>query len=226
MLCWDRLAPEAREAMRLAHGEAERLGHAHVGGEHVLLGLLAYAEGPAAGGCPAARPLTDHGLDLGTARTEVSRIVAETTRPDGAAALRSLGIDVAEVRRQLEASFGATAVHEATWQVARRPWWRGGGKANPLWRRPVLYKRAIDIAAHQARRRGKALVSAEHLLYGVLHDARDPLLTGMRRRGRTKIIAQTGLRESTPHPVRLLLDAHGVDIEGLILGREPPPSDA
>ena len=210
MLCWDKLTPDGREVMRLAHGQAERLGHAYEGGEHVLLGLLAHGESA------AARLLIDHGVDLATARADVGRIVARTTRVDGAAALRGLGIDVAQVRRQLEASFGTTAVREATWQVARRPWWRGGGQVTALWRRPVLYKRALDSAARLARRQGQPLTSPEHLLYGVLTDARDPLGTGVSRRSRRNMFAQTGLRKGSPHPVQLLLDAHGIDIDGLI----------
>lgn len=213
MLCWDKLAPDARMVMRLAYEEAERLGHSYGGGEHVLLGLLAHG---AKGDGGAARLLTGHGLDLDTARADVRRIVAETTRPDGAAALRGLGIDVAEVRRRLEASFGSTAVREATWQVARRPWWRGGTRVNPVWRRPVLYKRALDIAAELSGRQGEPMVGPEQLLYGVLTDACDPLGTGVSRRSRRDVFARTGLREGTPHPVRLLLDAHDIDIEGLI----------
>jgi hypothetical protein len=30
------------------------------------------------------------------------------------------------------------------------------------------------------------------------------------------MFVQTGLREGGPHPVRLLLDAHSIDLEGLI----------
>jgi ATP-dependent Clp protease ATP-binding subunit ClpA len=210
MLCWDKLTPAAREVMHVTHGEVERAGHPYGGGEHLLLGLLAHGDNA------AARLLTGHGLDLDTARDEVRRIVAETTRPDGVAALRSLGIDVAEVRRHLEASFGALAVREATWQVARRPWWRGGSRNVPLWRGAVLYKRALEAAARLARAQGEALVRPEHVLYGVLTDARDPLGTGISRRSRRAVFAQTGLREGGPHPVRLLLDAHDIDIDRLI----------
>jgi hypothetical protein len=59
------------------------------------------------------------------------------------------------------------------------------------------------------------LVSTEHLLYGVLTDAKDPLGTGLSRR-RGNAFAQTGLVEGGPHAVRLLLDAHGIDIDDLV----------
>jgi ATP-dependent Clp protease ATP-binding subunit ClpA len=210
MLCWDRFTPAAREVMRLTHGEVERAGHAYGGGEHLLLGLLAHGDNG------AARLLTGHGLELADARDEIGRIVAETTRPDGAAALRGLGIDVDEVRRQLEATFGAVAVREASRQVARRPWWRGGRRTVPLWRGAVLYKRAQEIAAQLARRQGEGLVRPEHLLYGVLTDAKDPLGTGISRRSRRTVFAQTGLHEGGPHPVRLLLEGRDIDIDRLI----------
>jgi hypothetical protein len=108
------------------------------------------------------------------------------------------------------------AVREATWQVARRPWWRGSGRAVPQWRGAVLYKRALEFAAQLARRQREALVTPKCLLYGVLADARDPLGTGISRRSRNKVFTDTGLRGGGPHPVRLLLDAHGIEIDELI----------
>lgn len=216
MLCWDKLTPQARQTMHLAHGEAQRLGHAYNGGEHVLLGILAHGDNA------AARLLTDHGVTLEGARDDMRRIVAETSRPDSATALRNLGIDLAQVQRQLEASFGATAVREATWQVARRPWWRGGSRTVPLWRGAVLYKRALEMAARQARRQGEPLVRPEHLLHGLLSDARDPLGTGLSRRSRRTVFTQTGLREGAPHPIRQLLDDHGIDLDTLIEATAAP----
>jgi hypothetical protein len=79
----------------------------------------------------------------------------------------------------------------------------------------VLYKRALEAAARLACRESEALVTPKHLLFGVLTDARDPLGTGLSRRSRKHGFAQTGLCEGGPNPVRLLLDAHGIDIEEL-----------
>lgn len=80
----------------------------------------------------------------------------------------------------------------------------------------MLYKRALEIAAQLALRQREALVSPGRLLYGVLADARDPLGTGISRRSRKNVFARTGLPDGGPHPVRLLLDAGGIDIEELI----------
>ena len=50
----------------------------------------------------------------------------------------------------------------------------------------------------------------EHLLYGVLRTARNPLGSGLGRRGRREV-ARLGLRVGAPHPVRLLLAEQGID---------------
>jgi hypothetical protein len=39
-------APQSRKALELTHREALRLGHDHIGTEHLLLGLLSLGEGP------------------------------------------------------------------------------------------------------------------------------------------------------------------------------------
>jgi hypothetical protein len=57
-------------------------------------------------------------------------------------------------------------------------------------------------------------MSPEHLLYGVLRVARDPLGSGLGRRGRREA-ARIGLRVGGPHPVRLLLGEHGIELDRL-----------
>lgn len=199
MWCLDTFSPEARRVMRLAHAECDRLGHPYFGGEHLLLGLLAAGTGP------AARRLTGRGIALESARAEVNRIV---TAGAPAGRLREWGIDLDEVRRRLEADFGAEAVAEAARRVARRPWWNGRRQPVPLYRKPFLNKRASELAARRARQQD-GTVTTEHLLYGVLRDARDPLRAGLKRRA-------TGLAPGGSHPVRLLLAAYGIDPEELL----------
>jgi hypothetical protein len=67
---WDRLSPEARKVMRMALAESEQLGHAYVGHEHVLLGLLRHRASQ------ASSLLLGHGLDLASARAELQRLSA------------------------------------------------------------------------------------------------------------------------------------------------------
>ena len=68
----------------------------------------------------------------------------------------------------------------------------------------VLAKRALEMAARFAARRGDAGIGPQHLLYGVLCDARDPLGTQLSRRSRRQL-ALLGFAPGRPKPVRLQL---------------------
>lgn len=203
---WKRLTPESRQVLRLAFVEARELGHPCLAGEHVLLGLLRHGTGE------AATLLRDHGLDLLAVRAELLRVgPALGPRVDPAGALRSLGIEVAEVRRRLETTFGTQALQAAERRVQRRPRWRGGhSRPRPLCVY-LLAKRPFDIAARLANRRGDAEIRPEHLLYGVVHDACDPLGTQLSRRSRSQL-ASLGWAAGRPNPLRLLLEARGIDL--------------
>jgi ATP-dependent Clp protease ATP-binding subunit ClpA len=214
---WERLTPDSQEVIRLAYLEAGELGHPCLADEHVLLGLLRQHRSQAATLLRAA------GLDLATARAELVR-VGPTLGPrvDPAAALRNLGIEVEQVRRRLEATFGADTVHAAERRVRRRPRWRGGHpRPSPLCVY-LLAKRSLQLAADFADRRGEAGIGPEHLLYGVLQDARDPLGTQLSRRSRRQL-AELGWAAGRPNPLRLLLEARGIDLTRLAteLGRSP-----
>jgi ATP-dependent Clp protease ATP-binding subunit ClpA len=206
---WERLTPDGHEVLRLAFAEARELDHPCLADEHVLLGVLRHGSSGAAG------LLRDRGLDLAGARAELLRVGPTLgSRVDPAGALRSLGIEVEEVRRRLEATFGAQAVQAAERRVRRRPRWRGGhARPSPLCVY-LLAKRSFAIAADLADRRRDAGIGPEHLLYGVLHDARDPLGTQLSRRSRRQLAA-LGWAAGRPNPLRLLLEARGIDLTHL-----------
>jgi hypothetical protein len=191
---------------RLAELERGKLGHPYLGDEHLLLAVLAH------GSNPAAAMLNERGLDLSTARDGIARIVHASgpLARDEATVLRELGIDVTQIRHRLDATFGTLAVDEAARQVRRRPWWRGRAHRSPLCGPPYLVKRTQLIACTTAGRLGTTEIRPEHLLYGVLRVAADPLGTGLGRRGRREA-ARLGLRLGTPHPVRTLLAEQGID---------------
>jgi len=206
---WGRLSPDGREVLRLAFVEARELRSPCMADEHVLLGLLRHDDSE------AAALLRAQGVDLATARAELLR-VGPTLGPrvDPAGALRSLGIEVEEVRRRLESAFGAQALEAAERRVRRRPRWRGGhARPSPLCVY-VLAKRSFEIAARFADQRGDAAVGPIHLLYGVVHDARDPLGTELSRRSRRELTT-LGWTPGRPNPLRLVLEARGVDLARL-----------
>jgi len=75
------LTPRAKKVLALAAGEARRLGHAYIGTEHLLLGLLSE------GGGIGAQVLLDLGLSLDQIRGEVLRLLAAAS-PDAKSGLK------------------------------------------------------------------------------------------------------------------------------------------
>jgi ATP-dependent Clp protease ATP-binding subunit ClpA len=74
---FERFSDQAGKAVELARREARRLGHGHVGTEHLLLGILAEGENS------AARALTASGATLAGCRELAVEVVAEQS-PVGA----------------------------------------------------------------------------------------------------------------------------------------------
>ncbi len=72
------LTPRAKQVIDLAYAEAKRLKNNYIGGEHLLLGLIAEGDGL------AARILTRMGMTLETAREQVQKSQEEEARAKGA----------------------------------------------------------------------------------------------------------------------------------------------
>ncbi|KAH7405502.1 hypothetical protein KP509_15G073100 [Ceratopteris richardii] len=70
--------PRAKRVLELSLEEARQLGHNYIGSEHLLLGLLREGEGV------AARVLENLGADSSNIRTQVIRMVGESTEAVGA----------------------------------------------------------------------------------------------------------------------------------------------
>ena len=62
---WGNFTPRAKQVIALAHKEAERLNHNHIGTEHLLLGLIKLGNGV------ATNVLFGLGLNLETVRLEI-----------------------------------------------------------------------------------------------------------------------------------------------------------
>src|SRR6266545_3168322 len=156
---FERFTNEARNVVTAAQQEARRLGHDCVGTEHVLLGLL-QGEGI------AARALGD----LGVAADAVEREVLAFVRPGpfGAAdaeALGTIGIDLEEVRRRLEASFGPGALR---WRPGRR------GRRGPLPGGHIPFspraKKVLELSLREALRLKHNYIGTEHILLGLVRE--------------------------------------------------------
>jgi ATP-dependent Clp protease ATP-binding subunit ClpA len=210
---FERFTEQAHLVVDLAREEAERAGHRYLGPEHLVLGVL--REGTSR----AARLLRNRGVDVGAARAALAALarqgVVPGPRPSDAELLGTLGVDLEAVRRHTEQAFGAEAVGQATWRVTRRRRWRGARVTwMPLCGPPLVAKRALYLASEQARSLGHGAVTPEHLLLGVLEDARDPAgsVRGVRvSRRHRRIVAHVGLPEGYQVAAGPLLDVLGVD---------------
>jgi len=205
---------QAHRVLDLARDEATRLGHHYLGPEHVPLGVLAE------GHSRAARVLQAHGVELAAARAQLLALarqgVVPAPRPSDAELLGTLGIDLDAVRRSTERTFGFQALGEATWRVTRR---RGRRSERVVWTPlcgpPFIAKRALQLAGERARAFGHDAVGPEHVLLGVLEDARQPAGSTRGSRRHRRITAHVGLPGGYRGAAGLLLGSLGVDLDQL-----------
>jgi ATP-dependent Clp protease ATP-binding subunit ClpA len=146
---FERFTQDAREVVVHAQSEARALGHGYIGTEHLLLGA-------AATGGDAARILAANGATVEALRAAIREELGGSTL-DGAA-LATLGIDLDEIRRRVEATFGEGALE------LRRP--RRAGHV-PLTPRA---KKSLELALREAVARGDRQIDAEHVVLGTLRD--------------------------------------------------------
>jgi ATP-dependent Clp protease ATP-binding subunit ClpA len=211
---FERFDEQARQAMDMACEEADRLRHDYVGPEHVLAALARQS------GSRPAGILRASGLGAEAVRSGLDRLVAQGLLPgpwrNQADLLRGLGIDLGAVQQAVETSFGAEAVRAASCRALGRSRLREDRLvcASPLTGKAMVAKRAFHRAAREADALGQRDISPEHLLLGVLRDARDPAGTGASRRGR-RLGSYLGLPQGGPSPVRLIIEASGASLDAL-----------
>jgi hypothetical protein len=85
----------------------------------------------------------------------------------------------------------------------------------PLCGPPLFAKRALQLASEQAQAFGHDAVGPEHLLLGVLEDARQPTDMGRGSRRHRQIIAHVGLPDGYCGAAGPLLALLGVRLERL-----------
>jgi ATP-dependent Clp protease ATP-binding subunit ClpA len=206
-----RFTEPAHQVLDLAREEAERAGHRYLGPEHLLLGLLAE------GHSRAAQLLRTAGVELAVVRVGLARLadrgVVPAPRPSDGELLGTLGIDLDAIRHQTEQRFGAQAVGAATRRVTGRRWsWGSRVVWTPLCGPPLVAKRALQLASRQAHALGHGEVRPEHLLLGVLEDARQPTDKPNSSRRHRQVIAHVGLPDGYHGAAGPLLAGLGVDL--------------
>jgi ATP-dependent Clp protease ATP-binding subunit ClpA len=164
---FERFTDKARKVVFLAMGKATDRGDDQVRPVHMLYGLTA-TDGV------AARALTALGVDTAAVERELDRVGEASPGPpspqdavaDGdAAALAAIGIDLDEIKRRIEESFGPGALQ----RVPLEP--RG-----PLnWTRKLPLndqaKLSLSLSLREARALHHNYIGTEHLLLGLLRAA-------------------------------------------------------
>jgi ATP-dependent Clp protease ATP-binding subunit ClpA len=150
---FERFTAASREVVVRATGEAVALGDPLIGPGHMLLALLDERAGPAGVALRAA------GLEHGRLRADLARRAGPLLDAEDAAALRSVGIDLAAVLARMTESFGADAL------AGGQPGTRRGRQTVRL---DVAAKKTLQYALRAAVARHDRHLGPEHLLLGLL----------------------------------------------------------
>ena len=151
---FERFSDEARQVVVRAQEEARRLRHPYIGTEHLLLALLG------GDGDPATTALRDRDLDPADLRRRIVGIVTPSGDDLDPEALATLGIDLEEVRRVTEASFGPGALDIP------------GGKPVPSGHIPFTRraKKTLELSLRESLRLGHKYIGTGHILLGILRE--------------------------------------------------------
>jgi ATP-dependent Clp protease ATP-binding subunit ClpA len=171
---FERFTQAAREVVVHAQEEARDLRHGYIGTEHILLGLLRDPSG-------VAKPALDRlGIERLAVRSDVVGLVGEGP-PIGfgehdAEVLRSIGIDLDEVRRRLEEAFGAGALER---RDRVRHGWRRRGRCEPIADHIAFTghipftpraKKVLELSLREARQLGHGYIGTQHILLGLVRE--------------------------------------------------------
>jgi len=159
---FERFTDRARQVAIDAQVSARRLGHGHVGTEHLLLGLL---QGDGIG----ARVLGALGITAAAVEREVLAEVGRGPLGSGdAEALGAIGIDLEEVRRRVEASFGPGALQ---WRPGRGC---GRDRRLPLFGGHIPFtpraKKVLELSLREALALKHRYIGTEHILLGLVRE--------------------------------------------------------
>ena len=155
---FERFTTQARSVVTLAQEEARKLGRPNIGTQHLLLGILGTPD------TAGARALDVLEIGEPDVREDVRRFDRDRSAfsDQDAEALRSVGIDLDEVRRTVEETFGPGALERAA---------TAGGRS---WSGHVALtrgsKKALELALREAIHLGHRSIGTEHLLLGLVRD--------------------------------------------------------
>lgn len=168
---FERFTGSARDVVVEAKDHQRRLGHRRLGSEHLVLGLLTTGQ-------QAAWPLMVAGVDEAAVVAELRRQLEPTSAQADLELLRRLGIDLGidldDVQRMAEETFGLRALERARSQRMRQPTRRSRlGSRHPRSRSggsswTPEAKTAIELSLREALRLKSREIRPAHLGLGVL----------------------------------------------------------
>jgi hypothetical protein len=162
---FERCDPNTREVIDTAIVEARRLGHRYLGTEHLLLAIARHRE-----------MLPDLGELLPAADVLEQRIVdgIGPASPPDAELLRSIGVDLGDVRSALRQTFGDDVLDRLDRRMVRKrpPRLRSSRRCKSILSGTMgvapRAKRSFERARGHAKRRGMELIDPTALLLGML----------------------------------------------------------
>jgi ATP-dependent Clp protease ATP-binding subunit ClpA len=139
----------AKRSITLSQDEAITLGHDFIGTEHMLLGLVRVPEGM------AGEILGEQGVTAGQVRAQTLRLleaagVSANGGREAAEALAVIGIDVEEIRRRADDTFGPGRFKFPRPGYTRRA------------------KQVLELTLRESTELGHDYVGTEHLLLALL----------------------------------------------------------
>jgi ATP-dependent Clp protease ATP-binding subunit ClpA len=167
MTMFDRCDATTGEIVDAAIRAAHELGHNYLGTEHLLL-ALAQRRHLLPGAVARLLP------DAGVVRSGIVSLIGEPLRQDSEL-LRSLGVDLEQVRNAVRRTFGDEAIERLGRRRVHQPW--------QPWRRPSRRcttllagsmtvarraKVAFERAGREADRRGRPAIDPASLLLGIV----------------------------------------------------------
>ena len=153
---FERFTHRARRVVLAAQSFAREHNAETVRSEHLLAALVTDPDGM------AVAVLARFDVTRQDVEAEVANVRGSEPPPSDAEALATLGIDLDEVRRQVEDAFGPGALDRT-----RAALGRGAGVGHIPFDRSA--KKVLELALREAIRLGHTFIGTEHLLLGMLH---------------------------------------------------------
>lgn len=164
---FERFTDRARKVVSLALAKAKEQGDDQIRPVHMLYGVTA------ANGL-GARALTALGVDTAAVERELRRLGRASSGPLGAPdeaadadaeALAAIGIDLDEIKRRIEESFGPGALERVTPTPKGPPNWTGRLPLNDQ------AKLSLALSLRETRALHHTYVGTEHVLLGLMRVA-------------------------------------------------------